>query len=1426
MAKRLAITGLTGAALLGALSGTSHAAQVNRVQVAQRGDFVLIGNTLAHDCAPATPAPLVGTVGACGDGATLGDSAPDIYWRSDSPLAGQAEANNTIAPSAARSTAVLNLPPGSRVTHAYLYWAASRETGTADLSVTLDRPGTTFTSNVTGALSGQASSDLTHAQVVADVTSIVQARGAGAYRLSGISNAARLDGDNQNQAFTFAGWWMVVLYELTTAPARYLAVFDGLEAVTSDATAPWPISGFVVPSGAGEAKLGVIGYDGDSSSGDAIQWNGTALFDLQNPANNFFNSSRSFLGAPSSSAGDLPRLTGAPLSMSSIDIDVVRVPSNLLRTGDTSAQIKAIGSTSDGYLLGGFIASVPTRLPDLATSTKRVLDLNGGGVTPGDTLEYTFIVANTGDDDAAAVVLNDPLPPGVTYVPGSLEITAGPNMGGVTDDAGDDGGEYIDGTRTVRIRLGDGADAAQGGSLGVDETTTVRFRVTIDPGTDGEIANQATVAARSPEGGAAQEYPTDGNDAEPGAPPTRILVDSDGDGLSDGEENRAGTDPRDADTDDDGIKDSAEELWDLDTDGDGLINARDVDSDNDGLFDATERGLTDCDGPGTETDPLAGHCVPDGDAGATTTDPLDEDTDNGGELDGSEDANLNGVLDEDEADPTAGHGADDRQIVDTDGDGLADNLEGYLGTDPTDADSDDDGVPDGLEPNPTDDHDGDGLINALDVDSDNDGLFDGTEMGLGCDGPGTDAAAGNCIPDGDAGATRTSPLEADTDRGGVTDGSEDANLNGAVDAGETEPRAGQGGDDRLSTDSDEDGMSDDLEVALGTDPNDADTDDDGVPDGLEPNPVDDTDGDGLINALDVDSDNDGLFDGTELGLDCDGPGIDAPSRRCTPDADAGATKTSPLDADTDNGGVSDGSEDANLNGVVDNDESDPTRGHGDDDSNNEDGDEDGLSDDLEETLRTDPNDADTDDDGVPDGQEPNPSDDTDGDRLINARDVDSDDDGLYDGTEMGLRCDGPGTDADAGHCAEDADGGATTTSAVRRDSDQGGATDGSEDANLNGAIEADETDPTASHGDDDGQNVDSDGDGVGDDLETFLGSDPGDRDTDDDGLLDGEEPNPSDDTDGDGQPDILDADSDGDGLFDGTEAGKGCEDADTAGDAGTCTPDADGGASTTSVVDPDTDRGGQSDGDEDLNHNGTIDEDSNETDPNDPGDDRGDRDDDGLSNSEETTLGTDPDDADSDDDGVIDGEEIEPGADTDEDGKINALDPDSDGDGLFDGTELGKDCSHEDTDADAETCVPDGDGGDTTTDPTKADTDGGGAADGDEDEDHDGAIDAGERDPNNPADDQPTACEQDSDCGAGMVCDGATTKECVPGCRNPDNSIGPCSTTAPPGDGVVVQGGGCACTAGADGHGSPSVPWALLAAGACAAALHRRRRHG
>ncbi len=775
MRKRWAFTGLVGASLIGAAAGTASAAPSLRAQVAQRGDFILIGNTLAHDCAPGAPAPVVGAVGACGT--NTADTAPDVFWRSDSPMDGQAEASTAVGADAARSTAVLSLPPGVTVTNAYLYWAARLTALPGDSTALLDRPGV-FSSNLT-ALEVAESTDLGNFyQSVADVTSLVQAHGSGAYQVSGVSS---LDLVNQNVSVAAASWWMVVFYRDPAQPPRNLALFDGLDAVLDNTGIQSTISGFVVPGSNFSAKLGVIAYDGDPSTGDALQWDSSTLSDALNPADNFFNATRSSLGAAVSIAGDLPQLQGTAQSMSGVDLDIVEIPNNLLSAGQTSATITAV-SSADTYLLGGLVTSISTLMPDLSTSTKSVEDLNGGGVAPGDTLEYTIVITNTGDGPAFDVVMNDQIPAGVTYVPGSIQITAGPEMGGKSDIPNDDQGEYAAATGTVTVRVGTGATAADGGALAAGESTTVKFQVTVDPTADGLIENQAIISGSSALGGAPQDYPTDGNGSADGAPPTAVTVDSDDDGLSDGDESAAGTDPNDADSDDDGLADGDEPSWDLDSDGDGLIDAQDPDSDGDGLFDGTEAGL-DCSNPATDAG--AGHCIPDADSGATTTNPLDDDTDEGGVSDGIEDADHDGQVDSGETDPN--DPADDGLNDDTDGDGLTDAQEGALGSDPGDQDTDDDGVSDGTEADPAGDADGDGTTNILDEDSDGDGLFDGTEMGLDCSNPGTDAGAGHCVPDADGAATTTDPLDEDTDDGGVSDGDEDADHDGQVDSGETDP---------------------------------------------------------------------------------------------------------------------------------------------------------------------------------------------------------------------------------------------------------------------------------------------------------------------------------------------------------------------------------------------------------------------------------------------------------------------------------------------------------------------------------------------------------------------------------------------------------------------------------------------------------------
>jgi uncharacterized protein (TIGR03382 family) len=203
-------------------------------------------------------------------------------------------------------------------------------------------------------------------------------------------------------------------------------------------------------------------------------------------------------------------------------------------------------------------------------------------------------------------------------------------------------------------------------------------------------------------------------------------------------------------------------------------------------------------------------------------------------------------------------------------------------------------------------------------------------------------------------------------------------------------------------DSDGDGLSDVLERETGTDPFDDDTDDDGLMDGVEDANHNGVVDPGETNPRISDSDGDGLTDGLELGLaQPQGTGTDPALFRA--DADP-ATMTDPLRADTDGDELKDGEEDANHNGRVDAQETDPNKADTDDDGLSDgvevkgenptnplradtdgdglkDGEEDANHDGRRDSNETDPNDPDTDHGGAPDGVEvrggTDPLDDTD-----------------------------------------------------------------------------------------------------------------------------------------------------------------------------------------------------------------------------------------------------------------------------------------------------------------------------------------------------------------------------------------------------------------------------------------------------------------
>ncbi|WP_170252481.1 YPDG domain-containing protein [Corynebacterium phocae] len=718
---------------------------------------------------------------------------------------------------------------------------------------------------------------------------------------------------------------------------------------------------------------------------------------------------------------------------------------------------------------------------------------------------------------------------------------------------------------------------------------------------------------------------------------------------------------------DDGSEDKVTAPFLLDTDGDGNPDTTDPDDDGDGVSDADEEAAG--------TDPKDDNSVPStigtiNDVTGTVGEPIDAIDVPAKKVPEGGSVKVEGLPDGLTYDPESGQitgtpttagtstvtvtvlDKDGNPVKDADGNDVTKKFVITIfepGVDPNDVDGD--GIPNDKDP----DADGDGVNNAdekaigtnpLDPDSDDDGTTDGEGD---FDGDGKTNADESVVPD-------SSVSDDDGDGLGDVDETDVNPKDGVNDLVDGVDKDGDGISNDKDADADGDGVNNADEEAIGTDPLDPDSDGDGTSDGDE-----DFDKDGKSNADEsvvpdapvTDGDNDGLGDVPETdvnpedgtndlvdGVDKDGDGI--PNSE-DPDADGDgvnnadeeAIGTDPLDPDSDDDGTTDGAGDFDKDGKTNADESvvptDPDTGK---DIPTTDADDDGLGD----VPETDVNPKDGTNDLV-DGV------DKDGDGIPNSEDPDADGDGVNNADEKAI-----GTDP------------------LDPDSDDDGTSDGAGDFDKDGKSNADESVvPDASV-------TDGDNDGLGDVPETDVNPADGVNDLvdgvdkDGDGIPNSEDP----DADGDGVnnadekaigTDPLDPDSDDDGTSDG--AGDFDKDGKTNADESVVpdgeVTDADGNG----LGDvPETDVNPE-DGVNDLidGPNGDVDGDGipNSKDP--------DADGDGVNNADEEAIGTDPRDPDSDDDGTSDG-----AGDFDKDGKTNADESvvpdgevtDADGNGLGD----------------------------------------------------------------------------------------------------------------------------------------------------------------
>ena len=376
----------------------------------------------------------------------------------------------------------LNLPNCSEILWAGLYWEGILD-DTPETTPNFNSRGNVKLSVNNGVYQNLVADELLDNSVgkvtyfaFKDITSIVQANPITAsYR---VANVVTETGTN-----TFGGWTIVVVYRNIYETMKNITVFDGLANVsTGNGTVNIDINGFLTPpSGAVNFELGVVAHDGDrGQSGDQLEFNGSGAFqvisDALHASDNAFNStiSRNGVLTPLRNPSYNNNL-GHDANIYSPDNSSF----NFIGNSATSASIR-VSTASETILTSVITSAIDIYEPDLRASVSYT-DLNSGTVQPGDILEYSITAKNIGSDVSINTILTDTLDSRLTYVPGTLRVTFGPNSGFKSDATDIDQGEFILADNVVRVRVGTGANGATGGavtnsSTGAD-STVIKFRV-------------------------------------------------------------------------------------------------------------------------------------------------------------------------------------------------------------------------------------------------------------------------------------------------------------------------------------------------------------------------------------------------------------------------------------------------------------------------------------------------------------------------------------------------------------------------------------------------------------------------------------------------------------------------------------------------------------------------------------------------------------------------------------------------------------------------------------------------------------------------------------------------------------------------------------------------------------------------------------
>ncbi|MES5844252.1 MULTISPECIES: isopeptide-forming domain-containing fimbrial protein [unclassified Bacillus cereus group] len=406
------------------------------------------------------------------------------------------------------------IPAGSKVKKAYLFWTAAMGVpgNITDRKVTEDQVRQPVKMKMGNKQYAEVSADSIRKADYLPYISNYSGSGAGYVSYADVTNVIAQQGISQTLTvanvpqikdvtgggYYWGNWNLILVYENYKETVKDMKIWEGLVSQKSTAWTDVSVNKINTPKeGAFKAKFSYFSSQGDPAEKDGYAYDygeydfGAGYIKIKNingKDNDANDSSMTEVQVDGTNEFVTKKYPGYnPDWTNSFSTDIhtyhfegpTQVKNDLK---EAKMRFRANGATGDIYVLNNATFVTEHNAPNLQVD-KKALDSAGKEikeVKAGEEITYKIEVKNDTKNNQAPVSNVkgfDKLDDRLEYVPGSIQYVTGSNAGQKTDDASDDEAEFVN--NQIDFRIGEGADAKDGGVLKPGESAVLTFKVKV-----------------------------------------------------------------------------------------------------------------------------------------------------------------------------------------------------------------------------------------------------------------------------------------------------------------------------------------------------------------------------------------------------------------------------------------------------------------------------------------------------------------------------------------------------------------------------------------------------------------------------------------------------------------------------------------------------------------------------------------------------------------------------------------------------------------------------------------------------------------------------------------------------------------------------------------------------------------------------------